>query len=78
MKKKIYITVIVIFMIFINLTISIQNDSNNNQVSISFLESRADGNSEVKDPDPGDYPIPNSNTPEEWSILSLFDFIFNF
>lgn len=77
MKKKICFAVVAIFMIFLNLTISVQYTSNNNQISISFLESRADGNSEVKDPDPGGYPVPNSNTPGEWSLSSIIDYLFN-
>lgn len=77
MKKKISLAVIVLFMIFINLTISIQYTSNNNQISISFLESRADGNSEVSDPDPGEYPVPDSKTPEEWSLSSILETLFN-
>lgn len=77
MKKKICLIGMVVVMIFINLTLSVQYTPNNNKVSISFLESRAEGNTEVKDPDPGDYPIPDSKTPNEWSILSIFDFLFN-
>lgn len=78
MKKKICLIGMVAVMIFINLTLSVQyTPNNNNKVSISFLESRADGNIEVKAPDPGDYPVPDSNTPDEWSLSSILDYLFN-
>lgn len=76
MKRKIFLAVIVLIIISINLTISVQYTSCNHQVSISFLESMADGNSEVRDPDPGEDIIPNSQTPEEWSLSSILDYLF--
>ena len=74
-KKNFYFAVIIIFMIFINMTIT--TTSNKNHLSLSYLVSRADDPVETIDPwiDPG--PIPYGVIPEEWSILSIFDFLFN-
>lgn len=76
MKKKISLAAVVIFMVFINLTISLQYTSSNKLVSISFLESLADGNIEVRDPNPGDIYLPNSETPDEWSLSAILDYFF--
>lgn len=67
----------VIVILLLNLTLSVQYTPNNNKVTISLLESRADENTEVKDPDPGDKPVTNSQTPEEWSLSSIMDYLLN-
>jgi hypothetical protein len=77
MKKKISLTVMLIVILLINLTLSVQVTHNNNQVSISFLESKADVNNEGSEPKPGGYPIPNSQTLDEWSLSSIMDYLLN-
>lgn len=73
MKMKISHTVMVIVILLINLTLSVQVTRNNNQVLITLAESRAGGNIEVKDSDPGEDPFTNSKTLEEWSLSSIME-----
>ena len=69
--------ILVVFMIVVNVFLTIPISNDHSQLSFILLEARADGGSNESDiPNPSKPPVPFRMVPIDWSFSTINDYFF--